>query len=115
MSDRELKTIGTLVQTLPVFTDFNPEKLVQISEDCAKILGTSDGLDKILDRVRASLPEALRETAYALAVEVVAADGRASQEELELLEIIRDHLPIQRLAAAAIERGAHARYARLDS
>lgn len=113
MSDREMKMIGTLVQSLPVFGDFDPERLVQTSEDCAALLGGADGLDKVLSRVRASLPENLRETAYALAVEVAAADGKASQEELRLLEIIRHTLPVERLAAAAIERGAHARFATL--
>lgn len=113
MSDRELKAIGTLVQTLPVFTGFDPEKLVATAEDCAAVLGEKDGLDHVFAKVRASLPEGLRETAYALAVEVAAADGKASQEELRLLEIIRDRLPVERLAASAIERSAHARYAKL--
>lgn len=113
MSDRELKTIGALVQSLPIFSGFDPEHLVQTSKDCAALLGGPDGLDKVLSRVRASLPESLRETAYALAVEVAAADGKASQEELRLLEIIRHTLPVERLAAAAIERSAHARFATL--
>jgi hypothetical protein len=40
---------------------------------------------------------------------VVAADGRAQQEDLRLLEMIRHRLDIDRLIAAAIERGARAR------
>jgi len=42
---------------------------------------------------------------------VAAADGKASQEELRLLEMIRDRLDIGRLPAAAIERAARARHA----
>ena len=57
-----------------------------------------------------ALPERLRETAYALAVDVVAADGVASQEELRLLEIFRHTVKVGRLEAAAIERGAAARF-----
>lgn len=113
MSDRELKAIGTLVQTLPVFAGFDPETLVTTAEDCAAVIGQKDGLDQVFAKVRASLPERLRETAYALAVEIAAADGKASQEELRLLEIVRDQLPVERLAASAIERSAHARYAKL--
>ena len=38
------------------------------------------------------------------------ADGRIAQEELRLLEMLAQSLPIDRLAAAAIERGARARH-----
>jgi hypothetical protein len=55
----------------------------------------------------------LRETAYALACDVVAADGRATQEELRLLELLRHRLEVGRLPAAAIERGARARHRRI--
>ena len=42
--------------------------------------------------------------------DVVAADGDASQEELRMLEMIRHRLDVDRLSAAAIERGARARH-----
>ena len=42
--------------------------------------------------------------------EEVAADGDASQEELRMLEMIRFRLDVDRLTAAAIERGARARH-----
>ena len=52
----------------------------------------------------------LRETAYALACDVVASDGEASQDELRFLELLRDGLVIDRLVAVAIERGARAHF-----
>jgi hypothetical protein len=52
----------------------------------------------------------LRETAYAIACDLVAADGEASQEELRIIELIRDRLNIDRLIAAAIERSSRARF-----
>ena len=57
-----------------------------------------------------SLPERLWETAYALSCDVAAADGKLGQDELRLLEELRDELVIDRLHAAAIERGARARH-----
>ncbi|WP_417433007.1 tellurite resistance TerB family protein [Kiloniella sp.] len=110
MTDSELTTIGEIVKFLPVFKGYNPEDLPMDSRKCADLLEGEDGIDRVLDQVVAALPEHLRETAYALALEVVAADGIASQEELRLLEILRHTLDIERLAAAAIERGARARY-----
>ena len=60
--------------------------------------------------MRETLPEKLYETAYAIACDVVAADGAAGQEELRLLEMIRHELELDRLIAAGIERGARARH-----
>jgi hypothetical protein len=41
---------------------------------------------------------------------VAAADGKVSQEEARLLDLIRYSLTIGKLPAAAIERGARARH-----
>lgn len=110
MSDRELRTIGNMVRTLPVFRGFDIETLVATAQACARFLAEEDGLDTVLDRVRDALSDKLKETAYALAVEVAASDGRAGQEELRLLELIRDRLPVDAVAVAAIQRSARARY-----
>ncbi len=111
MTDAELARIGEIVSHLPIFASFDTERLPEIAGDCAVILSDDDGLDKVFDAMRGALPDRLRETAYALACDVVAADGSAAQEELRLLEIMRHSLDIDRLNAAAIERGAAARYA----
>ena len=111
MTDAELARIGDIVSHLPIFGDFDPERLPDITNDCAILLSDEDGLKKAFDAMRETLPDRLRETAYALACEVVAADGVAVQEELRLLELMRHALDIDRLNAAAIERGAAARYA----
>ena len=111
MTDAELARIGDIVSHLPIFGGFDPERLPDITNDCAILLSDEDGLEKAFDAMRETLPDRLRETAYALACEVVAADGVAAQEELRLLELMRYALDIDRLNAAAIERGAAARYA----
>lgn len=113
MTDRELMTMGDIVRMLPVFRGFDPEQLVSIAEDCARLLAKEDGLDEVLDIVADSLPERLYETAYAICCDIVAADGRADQEELRILEFVRHRLNVDRLAAAAIERGTGARHAAL--
>lgn len=110
MSDRELEAIGRMVRTLPVFRGFNVDKLVSTAQACAVLLSDEDGLDALLDRIRDALPDRLKETAYALAVEVAAVDGRAGQEELQLLELMRERLPVDPSAVAAIQRSARARY-----
>ena len=78
--------------------------------DCTDLIGREDGLEETLKAIKAALPAKLRETAYAIACDLVAADGEATQEELRVLELIRHRLNIDRLIAAAIERGARARF-----
>lgn len=113
MTDAELSQIGNIVTHLPVFRDFDPENLATLAASCTDLLQEDDGLDTAMALVNDALPEKLHETAYALACDVAAADGEIQQEELRLLEIIRHHLRVGRLAAAAIERGARARHALL--
>ena len=105
MSDREMMLIGDIVNKLPVFRDYNAENLVAAAEGCAEFLNGEEGLDTVLGFVGEALPPKLIETAYAIACEIVAADNEATQEELRLLEIIRHRLGVERLTAAAIERG----------
>lgn len=110
MRDQEFRTIGGIVESLPVFENVDRDTLVAAAEDCASMLEPEDGLDAVLGLVKEALSPALCETAYALACEVAAADGSLEQEELRLLEIIRYELNVDRLHAAAIERGVRARY-----
>jgi tellurite resistance protein len=110
MTDAELNSIGETVRYLPVFRDFDTERLPEIAENCTELLGHHDGLDTAMAQIKEGLPQKLRETAYAVACDVAAADGRTTQEALRLLEMIRDTLEIDRLNAAAIERGARARH-----
>ena len=110
MTDPELQTIGDVVKNLPIFRDFDLATLAPTATSCAELLADPDGLDKAGDLILAALPEKLRESAYALACEVAAADGKIHQEELQLLGWLRNRLSIGRLESAAIERGTRARY-----
>jgi hypothetical protein len=60
--------------------------------------------------VRDALSEPLRETAYWLALEVALIDHRVALEEIRVIEAIRRVLGLDKLIAAALERGARARY-----
>lgn len=113
MRDEELSHIGSLVRTMPAFDDFDVDGLVTVSQDCSILLSAESGLDDALTLIRASLPEVLRDTAYALAVEVSAADLVLKREELRFLSRLRDTLSLDKLTCAAIERSAIARYRRV--
>lgn len=110
MTDQELLKIGDVVKTLPIFADFDPERLVATAEACGLVLRAPNGLDSVLAIIAASLPERLHETCYALAVEVAAADLHVEQEELRFLQMLSDEFELDPLVVAAIERSARVRY-----
>jgi len=112
MTDAEMQTIGEIVRTLPVFRDYDLDKLPKASQRFAQFVSKDNGLEDVFKLIKKNLPGHLAETAYALAVDVVASDPKASQEELRLLEMMRHRLDVERLAAARIERAAAARYIR---
>lgn len=106
----ELVAIERIVDHLPVFADYDVDRIATVSRTVFDLFSEEDGLDALFGLVRDSLPEGLNETAYALACDVAAADGTIREPELRLLEEIRYEFNIDRLHAAAIERGARARH-----
>lgn len=109
MTDAELARIGEIVSNLPVFATYNSDGLVDASQACGEILSSNDGLEQVIQMIRSALPKKLRETAYAVALEVAAADLDVQPEEMRLLELLSDALELDHLTTAAIERGIRAR------
>ncbi|MEL6583236.1 MAG: tellurite resistance TerB family protein [Pseudomonadota bacterium] len=110
LSDSEISTIERLVSVLPAFASYDPSRIPAVFQNVFALFDQDDGIDTLVGLVKSSLPPGLNETAYALACDVAAADGSVAMEELRLLEILRQDLEVDRLAAAAIERGARARH-----
>jgi tellurite resistance protein len=114
VSDRELEIISRLVNRMPVFDTFDRSQLGQVAAEAIDLIKDSSNLDKVLAMVLGALPPRLHDTGYALAVEVATVDLRLEQEELRLLEMIRDGLALDNLVAAAIETSARARLRRSE-
>lgn len=109
LTDREIGAMVGLVQSLPVFRDFSSERLKVATDTAVSLLGEADGLAHAARLISAALDPRLRETAYALACDVIASDQNARQTELEMLALVRKELGIDPLVAHALERGARAR------
>ena len=112
MRTSELVAIQRMVNHMPVFTAYDADRIRTVSQTVFDLFEEEDGLDALFGLIRAALPERLRETAYALACDVVAADGKLRDMELRMLEEVREELAIDRLHAAAIEWGARVRHLR---
>ena len=94
--------------------DFTAAKLEQATDAAVQLLNEDDGLKHAADLIRSALGIRLRETAYALACEVVAADGKVGPQTLDMLEFVQHELHLDSLIATAIGRGVRARYQRTD-
>ncbi len=110
MSEKELKIIGELTKALPAFIGFDHSRLLAVCQECAQILQEPDGADAVMGLIDDGLPDVLHETAYWVALEVALADRRIALEEVRMLDALRRRLEIDKLTAAAIERGARAKY-----
>ena len=110
LPDAELRIIGDIVRDLPVFRDFNRSELPRVLNDCTELMSRENGLEETLTAIKAALPAKLRETAYAIACDLVASNGEATQGERRVVDLLRHRLNIDRLIAAAIERAARARF-----
>lgn len=106
----ELVKIEQIVDNLPVFANYDADRTRNVAGLVFSLFEEEDGLDALFRLVADALPERLHETAYAIACDVAAADGTLRQPELRFLEELRYALDIDRLHAAAIERGARARH-----
>lgn len=106
----ELRMIGRVVRTFPMFDDFDEEDLVGVAEACGGVMAGPEGLRRVLALVKDALPEHLYETAYAAAIEVATADNSLALTELRVMELLRDELAISDEGAAAIEHSARARH-----
>ena len=113
ITNSELLSITRIVDHMPIFAGYDPSRIKTVSQVVFDLFEIEDGLDALFGIVRDSLPEELYETAYAMACDVAAADGRLRQGELEFMAEIRYELNIDRLHGAAIERGARARHMKL--
>ncbi len=113
MRTTELVAINRMVNQMPVFQGYDPDRIRQIAQTVFDLFEEEEGLDALFGLIRDGLPARLIETAYAMACDVASADGNVRQLELEMLEEIRDQLAVDRLHAAAIEWGARVRHMRL--
>ena len=113
VSDDEIDDIQDRIIRLPAFEGFDFSRLPLVVDDCATVLNDSEGLDKALVMLTTALPKRLYETAYVLALDILVADGEESEEELRLIEMMRESFDLDELVSSALERGLRARYKRM--
>ena len=114
ITDGELRTIGRVVRSFPMFSEADEQGLVETAEACGRLMASDGGLHKVLEAAAKALPSHLGETAYAAAIDVVTADENLDATEIRVLELIRDTLNVPDDGAQAIEHAARARHMTVD-
>ena len=114
IKDEELRTIGRVVRSFPLFSEADEQGLVSTSEACGKLMSSDGGLHKVLEAASRALPDFLAETAYAAVIDVVTADENLDMTEIRVLELIRNALGVPDDGAQAIEHAARARHMTLE-
>ena len=110
IADAEIDIIGDLVHHLPIFKGVDRAAMTEMATRCSEMLGQARGSDKVFGLIRQALSMSLRETAYALACDVVAVDSRLNRAEMRVLDEIRMQLEVDPAMARAIEKVAQVRF-----
>ena len=115
MSDAELHAIGDTVRSVRVFEGFDENKIIPVASECAAILQEREGLPAVIGLVKEALSMHLRETAYALVLDIALAEAPVLAEENRVLQLLKTEFEIDRLVAAALERAAIVRHHRITA
>jgi hypothetical protein len=110
VADAEINLIGDLVNHLPIFKGVDRAAMTAMATRGSNLLAQAGGSDQVFDLIRHALTMPLRETAYALACDVIAVDGRRNRAEMRVLERIRAQLAVDPAMARAIEQIVEVRF-----
>ena len=108
--DAEIHLIGDLGNHLPIFKGVDRAAMAEMATRCSDMLAQAGGSDQVFRLIRQTLPMPLRETAYALACDVIAVDSRLNRAEMRILDRIRTQLEVDPAMARAIEQVAEVRF-----
>lgn len=110
IADAEINIIGDLVNHLPIFSGLDRAAMTVMATRCSEMLAQAGGSEQVFGMIRQALSMPLRETAYALACDVIAVDSRLNRAEMRVLEEIRAQLDVDPAMARAIEQVAQVRF-----
>lgn len=109
IADGPAGIVGDLVDHLPIFHGLDRGQVAALASECSKEMAGPGGLDRIYGHIRAALSDRLREAAYALSCDVIAAGCRRQRDGVRAFEQIRTQLEVDPATARTIERAAKMR------
>ena len=101
ISDEEAHSLGTVANRMKLFADINGQKWNRMIDKLMGVL-KRDGVEMLLDKSAASLPQDLHDTAFAVACNLVLADQGIEDEEKQYLSALQKKLGLDRELALKI-------------
>ena len=101
LSDEQARGILSLLSGMKLFRYYSSDEINRMFEKLLNILRW-EGINALFHSAKESLPYDLRETAFAIATDLVLADGVSPQEELEFLNDLSQDLGISGYIAIQI-------------
>lgn len=93
VSQEELNVVGFTISRMPAFRKIHPNQMVQMINKFLQII-KREGVGTIINAAKNRLSEEMKETAFALAVDIVLADGVVDRKETEFLEQLQAAIEI---------------------
>ncbi|MBW4628317.1 MAG: tellurite resistance TerB family protein [Brasilonema octagenarum HA4186-MV1] len=101
LSDEQARGILSVLSGMKLFRYYSNDEINRMFEKLLNILKW-EGINALFHSAKESLPYDLRETAFAIATDLVLADGVSPQEELEFLNDLSQDLGISGYIAIQI-------------
>ena len=101
ITEEEAAGLGTNLSRMQLYSGMSPREINKIFEKLVKT-ARSDGLQKVLDLSSAAVTPNLRPTAFAVATDLLMADGNVAPEEKRFLEKIQKSLNVDDAMALKI-------------
>ena len=113
ISQEELNVVAHTISRMPAFRRIHPNQLLQMLDKFLQII-KREGVGTIVEAAKNSLNPQLKETAFAVAVDIVLVDGIVDQKEKEFLELLQQAVGLSDALATKIvevmiikNRGTH--------
>ncbi|PLZ12136.1 tellurite resistance TerB family protein [Fischerella thermalis] len=93
LSEEEARAISSTLSRMRLFRSYSNDVMIRMFDKLLAIL-RREGIDVLFNAAKESLPGDLREAAFAVATDLVLADGVVSQEERDFLNDLYQALGI---------------------
>jgi uncharacterized membrane protein YebE (DUF533 family) len=101
IAEKEMRGLATITGRMKLFEGVTEHKWQETIDALHRIM-KHDGVDKLLDRCAAAVPEELRDCVFANACDIVLADRTVEDEEKEFLDRLQKKLGLDADAALTI-------------
>lgn len=102
-TEEEIRTLRSDLYRMQLFSRYDAEEMTKLLEKLLHLL-QKQGAEALFEGARAALPADLRDTAYAVAADLVLSDGTFAEEEKEFLDHLAAGLGIEAATAEMLVR-----------